>query len=455
MKIRTRLSLQFLGLFAILLLAVLVTIYTIVASQWQKNFYRQLEDRAVTVGHNYLAEDNFTTDEYNEVRLQFPRTLPKEEIRIYDARDYTPTFISEGQLKWDKSLLSTITKEHKLYKKKNNVYIVGIYYQDNEGDFIIMAKAIDEMGSAALHQLRTVMLMGLLIALIITFLLSRLFAQYLLTPITNIIYHIQDKNIKTLEEPISTEGMSKDEIHTLSQTINTLFKRLHESFENQQAFASHASHELKTPIASVLGNAEIALRQPREREEYEQVLKGVVKDAIHMDQIISNLLALSQIDSSVYTLNPICFEEFWFATIDHLIAQKSDININLNIDTDQDLHSLYLEGISQLLELAIINIILNADKFSNSQTVDLNMTTTNKEIVISVTDKGIGIKKEDLEKLTLPFFRSSNAFGVKGTGLGLSLSSKIINLHKGRLTIDSELNKFTTVTIYIPYIKRD
>ncbi|MVX35232.1 sensor histidine kinase [Myroides sp. LoEW2-1] len=455
MKIRTRLSLQFLGLFAILLLGVLATIYMLVSSHWQNNFFRQLEERAFTVGHNYLAEDNFTTEQYSEVLMKFPRTLPQEQIRIYNAEDYSPTFIQEGQLKWDRATLETINDKHKLYIKNADEYIVGIYYKDNEGNFIIIAKARDEVGTAALSQLQTVMLISLIIALLITFFLSRLFAQYLLAPITNIINHIQDKNVQTLERPIPTEDMSKDEIHTLSITINSLFKRLHETFENQQAFVSHASHELKTPIASVLGNAEITLRQKRDTQEYQQVLQGIVKDAIHMDKIISNLLALSQIDSSVYPLNKVCFEEFWWSTIDHLIAHKTDININLSIHTKEDLHNLYFQGNSQLLELAISNIILNADKFSSNKTIDLTLHTTPTHIVITVKDYGIGIKKEDLDKLTLPFFRSSNAFGIKGTGLGLSLSSKIINLHKGDMKIESQLNHYTIVTISVPLIKRD
>ncbi|MGL4583749.1 MAG: two-component sensor histidine kinase, partial [Flavobacterium sp.] len=84
MKIRNRLSLQFSGLFTILLLGVLVAVYFVVSNHWQNTFFKQLEDRAFTVGHNYLAEDNFTKAEFDEVLRKYPRTLPQEEIRIYD-----------------------------------------------------------------------------------------------------------------------------------------------------------------------------------------------------------------------------------------------------------------------------------------------------------------------------------------------------------------------------------
>ncbi|WP_121967003.1 sensor histidine kinase KdpD [Myroides sp. N17-2] len=448
MKIRNRLSLQFSGLFTILLLGVLVAVYFVVSNHWQNTFFKQLEDRAFTVGHNYLAEDNFTKAEFDEVLRKYPRTLPQEEIRIYDI-NYEPTFIEEGDLKWDKATLAQVVDKKKVYTKMGDDYVVGIFYRDNSGDFIVMAKAANEKGVAALQQLRTVMLASLVIALLITFFLSRLFAGYFLIPITRINKHISKKNISTLY-PIPTQDMSKDEIRTLSETINELFRRLQDSFDNQQAFVSHASHELKTPIASLMGNAEIALRQSRSEEEYITVLQGVVHDATHMDQMINNLLALSQLDSSVYPLHKHAFEEFWWTMIDHLIAAQKDLNLEITINTEEELHKLFFNGNGGLLELALSNVILNASKFSQNEPIELILDTDKDNIIVIVKDQGIGIKKEDLDKLFLPFYRSSNAFGIKGTGLGLSLASKIVQLHKGQLTIDSELAVGTTVVLKIP-----
>ncbi|MDR0228656.1 MAG: HAMP domain-containing histidine kinase [Flavobacteriaceae bacterium] len=449
MKIRTRLSLQFIILFAILLSTVLISVYFVVAKHWNNNFFKQLEDRAITVGHNYLAEDNFTKAEFDEVIRKFPRTLPQEQIRIYTS-DFIPTYIAEEDLKWSKSLLQSVVEKKRIQFKQGNSFVVGIYYKDNSGNYIIVAKATNTNGAFALQQLKTVMFISLLVALLITFILSRYFSNSFLRPIKSIINNIQHKNITTLVHPIPTEGMSKDEIKTLSENINKLCERLHESFDNQQSFISHASHELKTPIASMLGNAEIALRQPRSSQEYQEVLEGVVTDAIRINQIISNLLAISQLDSAVYPLQFTTFEPFWWNMIDHLVTHQSQLNLNLNIATEEDLSHLYFDGNGNLLELALSNIILNAHKFSFEKPIKLTLLTTSTHIIIEVKDQGIGINKEDIEKLTLPFYRSNNALGIDGTGLGLSLSSKILQLHKGKLTIESELNVGTTVSIHIP-----
>ncbi len=454
MKIRDRLSLQFSGLFTILLSAVLIAVYFLVSSHWENNFYKQLEDRAFTVGDNYLAEDNFTPAEFDEVLRKFPRTLSHESIRIYTT-DFNPTFIDEGDLKWDKKILSEVIHKKKIYFKQEEQQVVGIFYADNSGDFIVMAKATNETGIAALKQLRTVMLTSLLIALLITFWLSRYFAGYFLRPITRINNHIQQKKLPTLFQPICTKGMSKDEIHTLSETINDLFKRLQESFDNQQAFVSHASHELKTPIASLMGNAEIALISSRSEEEYKKVLQGIVKESLHMDQMVNNLLTLSQLDSTAYPLERTRFEEFWWSMLDQLMMHQQSLNFSLTIKTKEELQQLYFKGNITLLELALSNIIFNASKFSNNKQVNISLETDKDNIIIIVKDQGIGIKKEDIEKLTVPFFRSSNAFGIQGTGLGLSLTAKIIGLHKGALAINSELNNGTQVRVSIPKDKND
>ncbi|WP_158963165.1 sensor histidine kinase [Myroides fluvii] len=449
MKIRTRLSLQFLGLFTILLSIVLVAIYFVVANHWQKNFFKQLEDRAYIVGHNYLAEDNFTYAEFQEVLRKFPRTLPKEQIRIYTL-DFNPIFIEEHDLKWDKNILQAVVDDNKVWFKQGDNYVFGVLYKDNSGNYIIMAKAVDQTGLDALMQLRSIMLISLLIALLITFMLSRLFAESFLQPIRKIIQHVQSRNVDTLAEPISTTEMSKDEIRTLSEAINTLFERLHESFEGQKAFVAHASHELKTPIAAILGTAEITLTKEREPEVYQEALQAIIQDTIYTDQIINNLLTLAKLDQVNGDLSPIYFETFWWQTIDNLMLHHRELKLNFVVKTTEELHKLHVKGNQQLLSLALSNIVLNADKFSYNQTVDLILDSTSTAIIIQIKDYGIGIKAEDLEKLTLPFYRSSNAFAIPGTGLGLSLAFKIINIHHGSLTIESQFGQSTTVTIQLP-----
>ena len=449
MKIRTRLSLQFIGLFTILLSIVLVAIYFVVANHWQKNFFKQLEDRAYIVGHNYLAEDNFTYAEFQEVLRKFPRTLPKEQIRIYTL-DYNPIFIAEGDLKWDKDILQTVVDQNSVWFKHGDEYAFGILYKDNSGDYIVMAKAVDQTGLDALKQLRSIMAISLFIALFITFILSRLFAKSFLQPIKKIIKHVQTRNVDTLAEPLSTAEMSKDEIRTLSETINTLFERLHESFENQKAFVAHASHELKTPIAAVLGTAEITLTQERTPQEYQKALQSIIQDTVYTDQILNNLLTLAKLDRVNCDLFPLDFETFWWQMIDNLMSHHKELKLNFAVHTTEELHKLHFKGNQQLLSLAVSNIILNADKFSFNQTIDLTLSSTSTSICIEIKDYGIGIKAEDLDKLTLPFYRSSNAFPIQGTGLGLSLAFKIINIHHGQLTIESQLGAYTKVLIQLP-----
>ncbi len=94
----------------------LIAVYFVVSSHWQNTFFKQLEDRAFTVGHNYLAEDNFTKAEFDEVLRKYPHTLPLEKIRTYDI-NLDPAFIEEGDLKWDKKTLEEVIAKKKIYLK--------------------------------------------------------------------------------------------------------------------------------------------------------------------------------------------------------------------------------------------------------------------------------------------------------------------------------------------------
>jgi len=104
-----------------------------------------------------------------------------------------------------------------------------------------------------------------------------------------------------------------------------------------------------------------------------------------------------------------------------------------------------------LLKTAVVNLMDNACKFSSDKSVEILLSVKGKYIVTEFADKGIGIDPSDKEKILQPFFRAKNAKNITGNGLGLSLTDKIIHIHQGKISIDSQLNKGTIVTVYIPF----
>ncbi|MDE5493582.1 HAMP domain-containing sensor histidine kinase [Elizabethkingia meningoseptica] len=448
MKLQRRLSLIFTGLFAVLLTAVLTSIYFIIAQDWQNNFKKQLEDRAYTVGHNYLAQDNFSKIEFDEVLRKLPRTLPKEKIRIYDIH-FKPVFIKENTSTWNENILGQVVRKKSLFYKEGHKYVVGIYYIDNSGDYIVMAEAQNTLGEKSLQELRKVMLISLLIALVICVVLGEWFSYRCLKPIKRINQRMEKIQANSLGYRIPVEKESKNEITLLSTTINDLLERLQNSFESQQSFVSNASHELKTPIASLLGNAEIALRKDRDTEEYKDILEGVHREATRMDNIVSDLLMLSQLEHSNYPVYPVALEEFIWKITDQYMGDASGIRLNIDIKNPDRFQTTFININSSLMELAMTNLISNAYKFSQKD-VEMIISINDSFVSISIIDQGIGIAPQDLEKITRPFYRCQNAYGIKGFGLGLSLCSKIMTMNKCYLSFKSVLEKGTTVIVEIP-----
>jgi len=449
MKLKTRLSLVFSILFAVLLILVLSSVYFIVERDWKNNFVQQLEDRAYTVGHNYLAQDNFSKMEFDEVLKKLPRTLPKEVIRIYDL-NYEPVFIKDASPLWDKTSLKKVSKNKVISYQEGNNYVVGIYYIDNSGDYIVMAKAQNKLGEKSLKELRETMIYSFVIAIILSIIVGHWFSHVSLRPINRINGYMNTIQAKSLNIRIPFKH-KKDEIGLLTQSINSLLERLQESFDAQQSFVSHASHELKTPITSLIGNTEIALGKPRTPEDYQQILRGVLRDSLHMNSIISDLLMLGQLDYRNYPLESISVENLIWNVTDYSTKNIKNLQFTIDIKNPESFQLIRINANKNLLELALFNLISNAHKFSEKE-ICLRVETDNQDLIISVIDQGIGINNDDLDKITMPFYRSPTAYGIKGFGLGLSLCQKIVSLHYGSLSFSSKLAYGTTASIKIPII---
>ncbi len=127
------------------------------------------------------------------------------------------------------------------------------------------------------------------------------------------------------------------------------------------------------------------------------------------------------------------------------------INPDHQLETDvEDVKDHKVLCNQNLLKTALINILDNACKFSSNKPVQIKVRSNNGHIILNVIDHGVGIDVSDLDKIATPFYRGANVINVKGSGVGLSLSAKIIELHKGTLSINSVLNRGTTVTVSIP-----
>jgi signal transduction histidine kinase len=448
MKIKNRLSLYFTGISAFVLLIVQVVICIIFNSLIKSDFYDHLIDRANVASQLYLEADEISPDSLSHVRLHYLQNLPNEVVRLYDERN-AASFIKDKNKFWSPAVIDAVRRHRYLQFIEGDRQTIGIYYNDNQGDFVILVSAIDLQGHKRLWDLIEIMAILLISVTVGLFLISRLFAQKALEPIDNVINQMRLVRAGNLSLRVD-EGNGKDEISALAHNFNQLLKHLENAFELQQTFVINASHELRTPITSIMGEIEITLNKERDNEDYKEVLHSVLIDANRLHQTINSLLELANVDMN-YTqpaYKPVAIDELFWELNDYWAEKRGKGSFIFNIQhLPDEQESLQILANKSLLTIAFNNIISNGFKFSGNQPVKCELYADEKAIVVKITDQGVGIMPDELEKVFESFYRGTNVKNFQGNGIGLYVTSKIISLFNGTISVSSNPGSGTTMAV--------
>jgi signal transduction histidine kinase len=448
MKIKNRLALYFTLISTVILLVALGVILLTFNSFAKSDFYGRLMDRAKVAAQLYLEADEISPDSLSHVRERYLKQLPGEVTRFYDDRN-AASFIRDRQQYWDSNVINMVRKGKQMEFTEGNRQTVGIYYNDNQGNFVILTSAVDTQGHRRINDLIEIMLIMFVWVIAGSFFIGRWFAKKALEPIDDMIGQMQQVRASNLSMRI-TEGNGKDEISELAQNFNRLLKHLDNAFEVQQTYVVNASHELKTPVTSIIGEIEVALNKKRPNEEYEQILRSVLNDAENLNETITGLMELAQVDMS-YTraeLSPVAVDELVWELADHWTNKQGKGLFAVSIQhLPDDPEKLQIPANKALLIIALNNIISNAYKFSDKQRVQCDLYADNSHISITISDRGIGIPAEELEKVFQSFYRATNVKDYKGNGIGLYITGKIISLFNGTIDAASKPGKGTSITV--------
>lgn len=446
MKIKDRLALYFTLVSTITLLGVLIAVYFTFQKVMESEFFERLTDRTMVTAKLYLKADEISNDALNKVRAQYLEKLNGEVIRIYNERN-NPAFIGDDQQFWTSETINEVRIRGQVRFIDGERQVVGIYYKDNQGDFVILASAIDYATAVRVQKLLRIMIAVFIVIFLGLLLSGRWIAKKILSPLNVFIEQVKLIKSNNLHFRVE-EGKNKDEITLLSQNFNNLMEHLEHSFILQKTFVANASHELRTPVTRMIIGAEIALSKDRQRADYEQALQAVLEDAEKLEDIITALLNLAQTDLeySSSLAEPVRLDELIWKLQDEWHQKKGAHKlhvqmINLPMDSDR---ALMIRANPTLLQIALDNIIGNAFKFSDNQQVKMVMSITTGGIDLEITDKGVGIPAEKLTEIFKPFYSSSVKSGHAGNGMGLYMAHKIISLFGGKITVRSILGEGTT-----------
>ena len=240
---------------------------------------------------------------------------------------------------------------------------------------------------------------------------------------------------------------AKDEVSALANTLNEMLDTVENSFIREKQFTADVSHELRTPLTVISSESEYALKYSDTFEEAKDSLKVIERQSKKMKELINQIMELSKLDikKEIDKENFDISNTFTQILEDYngLIKEKG---IELNKDIQQDL-TFY--GNKIMIERVFINILNNAIKFTKNK-IDVFFYLENDKLILKIKDNGIGISKENIEKVWNRFFQvesSRNKDENKGSGLGLSMVKKILELHSAKAEIKSELNKSTEFII--------
>jgi heavy metal sensor kinase len=269
--------------------------------------------------------------------------------------------------------------------------------------------------------------------------------------ITSKAEHITSNN---LNERLASRG-TDDEMDHLIQTINGMIARLESSFTRMSEFTADASHELKTPLCALKGEAEVLLSKKRPLEEYQEGLAHFIERFDHLNRMINDLVILSKFDSSQIELERVPLR------LDLLVRDIGDLfqvlaeqkKITLEMNSIQEAMVLGDQGRLQQL---FTNIIDNAIKFTGEGgKIQVAVERDNEAVQVLIKDNGVGIPDEEQEKIFKRFYRvdKSRSKETGGIGLGLSIAEWVAHAHRGRIEVHSELNQGSTFTVYLPILK--
>ena len=220
---------------------------------------------------------------------------------------------------------------------------------------------------------------------------------------------------------------------------------------NRKRFISDVSHELKTPLTVIMGNSELLLNADIEKKQQKVLLQASLEQTQRMNALITDLISLSSIDSTknIQRNNKVIVDDLKDQILNNLssLKEKKGISFQFNLDSKKNILGSFSEIYS-----ALENLVTNAFRYTDKGSISINWFVLKEQGILSVTDTGIGISKEHLEKITDRFYRvdADRSRNSGGTGLGLAIVKNIMDHHNGSIDIKSDMNKGSTFWLVFP-----
>ncbi|MEZ0128548.1 sensor histidine kinase [Flavobacterium sp. LBUM151] len=453
LSFKNRIALNYIITTGLLILVVFSVIYSIVKhtvySDIDENLKVEIKNhleeikvegkKVILIDKEEWDEREHNTVDVNPVFVEFLDLNKKVIEKAPNLKSQTLEFKDSVE---DYELFDTRMGDHAIRQIQ-----VPLHVKNKKIGYIIVAMSLAD-SKTVLNNLFDIMSLSFLGILLLLFFIARFFAGRSIKPINSIINTskiITKDNLKTRIALPKT----RDELYTLSKTINNLLERIEDAIEREKQFTSDASHELRTPLTVIKGTLEVLIRKPRDSKEYEEKINYCIKEVDHLNTLVDQLLLMARYENQKQNIKT---ESVYLNAVilDVLTLNAEKINnkkLHIKLDAKQD---YFVKSDTFLVITILRNLLSNAIKYTNSEgEVLIFLSEENGKTICKISDTGIGIEKTDLETIFNPFFRSNSSDHpeIKGTGLGLSIVKRITELLHIQFKIDSEIGVGTTVLL--------
>ena len=424
----------------------------------------------IVIRHAFAEDNSVLADKVSALSADFNEGGPKlfgEELKARRAGEHAPYWIrvldSEGHTVaetpgMNRLLPSDIfpraqkstspVRSPKDYRTDAKLFSLITVNEDSAGQAYTIQLAQDRSSDEQVERefgvLLIVVLSGSILA---SALIAITVTRHGLRPLGEMTRSLERIGPTHLNERVAPGGWPR-ELQPLAVAFDDMLDRLEVSFTRLSQFSADLAHELRTPIANILGEAQVALTRDRTPDEYREVIESTIAECERLSGIVDNLLFVARVDAA---REPIERKEFdgrpaleKIAAFYRTIAEDRHIAINCTGEGE-------IYGDPVLFSRAVSNLVDNALRFTaEGGTVQISIRVKATHSEVTVSDNGCGIAPEHLPRLFDRFYRVDSSRSSDGAGLGLALVKSIVDLHGGSAKIESEVYRRTTVVLIFP-----
>lgn len=322
--------------------------------------------------------------------------------------------------------------------------------------FLVDAAVPTEPFDQALDGFRLIEKRFLPLLVVLASLLGYWLSGRALAPVNRIVQSAESIGVQNLSRRLEVPR-AKDELRRLTETLNAMLGRIESSVAHITQFTADASHDLRTPLALIRTNAELALRRPRREDEYRETLGRILAAAEESTQLIEHLLTLARADAGAAQLR---FESADLSQVlrkvsphARILAQAKGLDFSPEIATEP----LPVSMDSSAMERLLLALLDNAVKYTPQGCLSLRSFSREGQAIVEIQDTGVGISESDRPHIFDRFYRADQARSreVRGSGLGLAIARWIAEMHKGSIEVASELGHGSIFRVRLPLLNRE